>query len=86
MLIEIFYPRVCGFCGRKIDSGNICARCKSSIAYKGFIHVPFNQTMHFDELYCNYDYDGLDEDDVQTEYEKKFRAQGISIKKVVVGK
>ena len=41
---------------------------------------------NFNIISLNYDYDGLDEDDVQTEYEKKFRAQGISIKKVVVGK
>jgi len=41
---------------------------------------------NFNIISLNYDYDGLDNDDVQTEYEKKFRAQGISIKKVVVGK
>lgn len=41
---------------------------------------------NFNIISLNYDYDGQDKDDVQTEYEKKFRAQGISIKKVVVGK
>ncbi len=30
-------------------------------------------------------YNGLDIDDAQTEYEQKFRAQGVAIKKVVVG-
>lgn len=59
MLREYFYPNVCGFCGKLIDSGFICVNCMKEIPYEGFSYIPFNQSFCFDELYCNYSYEGI---------------------------
>ncbi len=59
MLKDILFPKVCGFCGTKTTSGYICGNCKSNIKYNGLSYIPFDQNMFFDELYCNYVYEGI---------------------------
>ena len=59
MLEKFFYPSTCGFCGKILDDGYICASCMEKIPFNGFEYIPFQQDSHFDELYCNYIYDGI---------------------------
>lgn len=59
MLGNLIFPNVCGFCGQKIEYGHICIKCLHDIKYYGLTYFPFNQNMNFDELYCNYLYDGV---------------------------
>lgn len=59
MLKRFFFPNVCGFCGQIIKYGHICNNCINEIEYLGFKYIPYNQNMKFDELHCNYLYEGI---------------------------
>ena len=59
MLANYLYPIVCGFCGKVLEKGAICEKCKENIPYYGYSPTPFSRELCFDKLYCNYEYTGI---------------------------